>query len=243
MFKLIEYEELNSTNKFALENIASIPDKTVVRAQVQTAGRGRFVRKWVSDKKNNCYISFVLKPTEKFQGHYSNITQYLSVVIADLLEEMGVKPEIKWPNDILIDGKKIVGILSEVSFTSDRLNGIVLGVGINLNLTQDDLACIGIPATSLNIELNKEIDSNVFINKLLERFFEKYDLFLAEGFTPFRAKYISYANFIGKDITIKNPEVQNIGMGLNVAEDGALEILTPEGEIKKILSGDVLFNN
>ena len=243
MINLMEYEQLNSTNKFALENLATFSDKTVIRAQIQTAGRGRFVRKWISDKKNNCYISFVLKPGESFLPHYANVTQYLSVVLAEMFQELNIIPEIKWPNDILVGGKKISGILSEVSFNSGKLNGIILGIGINLNLTKEDLSFIDIPATALSIELGAEIDSKSFINRLIDKFFENYELFLAEGFLPFRAKYLSYANFIGEEIIIKNPEVQNVGTCVNVADDGALEIITPDGEIKKILSGDVLFSN
>lgn len=240
MFNLIEYEELNSTNKFALNNIKNIEANTVIRAKTQTAGRGRFDRKWVSNNKNNCYISFVLKPDTKFEAKFQNLTQYLSIVLCEELTNYGIKPHIKWPNDVLINDKKIAGILSEISFSQNKLNGIVVGIGVNLNLTKEEIIQNNIPATSLNLETNKNIDADIFIQNLIERFFQNYEHFLNAGFRDFKEKYISFCNFIGKEIIIKNPEIQNIGTAKNILEDGTLEVLSPNGEIKHIISGDII---
>ena len=240
MFKIIEFENLSSTNKFSLEKIDYYPSDTVIRAQIQSAGRGRFDRKWISDKKDNCYISFILKPNIKYRENFANLTQYLSIVLCELICQFGVFPEIKWPNDVLINGKKIAGILSEVSFSGEHFNGIVLGVGVNLNLQASEIAKLSIPATSLNIEISKHIDSDIFVEQLVEKFFENYDVLLKEGFSYFRAQYISFSNFIGKQVTIKNPNIQNLGMAINVCEDGAIEILTANGETKKFFSGDII---
>jgi len=241
MFKIIEFNELASTNKFALENIATYPTGTIIRALKQTAGRGRFDRKWVSDGKNNCYISFILKPDIKYQKSFPNLTQYLSIVLCQELLRHGVKASIKWPNDVLVDGKKIAGILSETSFAGDKFNGIVLGLGVNLNLEKDDLAKIDIPATSMAVETGNFIDSKLFIEHLAKRFFSEYETLLRKGFSYFRAQYISMSSFIGKKITIKNPDFECRGMALNVCADGVLEIFTEKGEIKKIISGDMNF--
>ena len=240
MFKIIEFDELISTNKFALEKIANYPSGTVIRANKQTAGRGRFDRKWVSDNADNCYLSFILKPDKKYQKVFPNITQYLSIVVCQELLRYGIKASIKWPNDILVDGKKIAGILSETSFSGEKFNGIVVGLGINLNLTQKDLSKIDIPATSIKLETGKDVDSKKFIEYLAKRFFGEYETLLRKGFKYFRAQYISYTDFIGKNVTIKNPEITDLGIAINVCEDGALEILTEEGEIKKVISGDVI---
>lgn len=242
MFKIQKYEKLNSTNKYALENILKIDGNTVISAETQDAGRGRFSRKWVSDKKDNCYISFVLKPDIKYQKNFPNITQYLSIILCRTLKTYGVIPSIKWPNDVQINGKKIAGILSEISFENSIFNGLVLGIGVNLNLEKADLESIDIPATSLNIEVNQKINSEKFISDLVKNFYKEYEILLEKGFSHFRAEYISYCNFLGKEITIKNPEPQNLGKAINISEDGTLELLKQNGEIIKIISGDVILN-
>jgi len=134
----------------------------------------------------------------------------------------------------------MAGILSEISFSSKGFEGIVLGIGVNLNLSNQDLENINIPATSLNLETNKKINSELFINSLCDNFYAGYDLLLKNGFSHFRAKYIHYCNFIGKEITIKNPDPIMLGIALNVCDCGKLEILKSNGEIEKIISGDVV---
>lgn len=240
MFKIIEFDELESTNKFALENISKYESGTIIRAHRQLSGRGRFERKWISDNKNNCYITIILKPDIKYQKSFQNITQYLSIVLCQELLRHGINANIKWPNDVLVNGKKIAGILSETSFSGDKFNGLVVGVGVNLNSDTREMAEIDIPATSMKIELGQNIDSKLFVEHLAKRFFSEYDTLLRKGFGYFRAQYISMTDFIGKKITIKNPELQELGIAVNVCADGALEVFTNEGEIKKIISGDVI---
>ncbi len=242
MYKINKFEKLDSTNKYALNNIAQIQPNTVIQAETQEAGRGRFSRKWISDKKGNCYISFVLKPSLKYRNNFPNLTQYLSVILCKELEKYGLTPNIKWPNDVQINGKKIAGILSEVAFSGDDFGGIVLGIGVNLNLEESDLRKIDIPATSINIETSKEINSDEFIENFVKSFFENYNDVVRDGFLVIKAQYISYCNFIGKEITIKNPEPTTLGTAIGISDDGALEILTPSGELQKIISGDVILN-
>ena len=242
MVNIIKFKNINSTNKYALENIDSIAANSVVTAETQDAGRGRFSRKWISDKKGNCYISFVLKPDLCYRNNFPNLTQYLSVVLCRELKKYNIQPNIKWPTDVQINGKKIAGILSEVAFLGNNFKGIVLGVGVNLNLEEEDIAKIDIPATSLNLETNTKTDCEKFINEFIESFFENYDDIIKNGFTSIRAEYLSYCDFIGKEITIKNPEPTTLGTAIGIAEDGSLEILTQNGETKKIISGDVILN-
>ena len=242
MYRIIKFEKLDSTNKYALNNIDNIEGNSVIQAEMQDAGRGRFSRKWVSDKKNNCYMSFVLKPDLAFRNNFPNLTQYLSVVLCRELKKYGLSPNIKWPNDVQINGKKIAGILSEVAFSGSDFGGIVLGIGVNLNLEESDLKKIDIPATSLNLEIKTSIDSDEFIENFVKSFCENYDRILKEGFISIRAEYLYYCNFIGKEITIKNPEPTMLGTAIGISNDGSLELITPEGYTQRIISGDVILN-
>ena len=242
MYRIIKFEKIDSTNKYALNNIDTIEADTVVMAETQDAGRGRFSRRWISDKKGNCYISFVLKPDLLYRKNFPNLTQYLSVVLCRELKKYGLNPNIKWPNDVQVNGKKIAGILSEVAFSGNDFKGIVLGIGVNLNLKESDLTKIDIPATSLNLELKTPVNSDKFIEDFVKSFFENYNNTLQNGFSVIRAEYVSCCNFIGKEITIKNPEPTTLGTAIGIANDGALEIITPTGETQRIISGDVILN-
>jgi len=150
-----------------MENLSNLPDKQVIVAGKQTHGRGRFDRKWISDKEGNVYLSIVLKNTP-----LTNLTPFMAEAVCKVLENYDVKAIIKEPNDVMVDGKKIAGILSQSSTRGNILNGMVIGAGVNLNLNEDDLEKIDQPATSLNLLIGKSIDRDVFIEKLLNEFFK-----------------------------------------------------------------------
>ena len=102
--ELLYLETVDSTNKYAKENLSNIADKTLIYAGTQTAGRGRLNRKWNSNSGENLYASFVLKPSKELKEVYSNLTQYLSLVLAEVFEEYQLIPTIKWPYDVRING-------------------------------------------------------------------------------------------------------------------------------------------
>ena len=146
--ELVFLEEVESTNKYAKEHIKNFNDMTLIYTDNQTNGRGRLDRKWSFGGKDNIYASIILKPSDEMKEIYSNLTQYLCVVLAQTFEEYGVTPTIKWPNDIQINGKKISGILAEGVIENGKLEGLILGFGINLNTKIDFLSKINQPATS-----------------------------------------------------------------------------------------------
>ena len=156
--EFINLEKVDSTNLYAKKHIETLDDRTVILTKEQTAGRGRLNRSWIDLGKNNVFMSIVLKPSETYQEVYSNITQYLSVVLCHALEDYGLKPQIKWPNDVLVNGKKIAGILSESVIQGTKFKGLVLGIGINLNATDERVKSItDKEVTALNLELKKEV--------------------------------------------------------------------------------------
>ncbi len=163
---ILHFPQIPSTNTYAMENLVSLPDRQVIIADKQTDGRGRFERKWVSDIIGNVYMSIVLKNIS-----LENLTPYMAQVICGVLESYGVNPVIKKPNDVMVDGKKIAGVLSQSSTRGDKPNGIVIGIGVNLNLTGSDLEKIDQPATSLNLLVGGPVNRDCFIEKLLDDFF------------------------------------------------------------------------
>lgn len=238
--KLITLDEVDSTNIYAKNNLAVLDDKTVVHALRQTSGRGRLTRKWVDLGEGNLFLSFVLKPSNTFCEVYSNLTQYLSVVLCHVLEEYGLEPQIKWPNDVLINGKKIAGILSETVMQGNNFKGLVLGIGVNLNAKQSDIDAIPDKvATALNIELNRDIDMNEFIQKLSDKFFADYDKFLAKGFEFIKSDYISRAAFLDTEIAVQVFNEVKCGLAKSVNDSGEL-VLEHDGKEFVLMIGDIL---
>ncbi len=238
--KIITLEEVDSTNIYAKKNLDAFGDRTVVHALRQTSGRGRLSRKWVDLGAENVFLSIILKPSNSFDEKYSNLTQYLSVVLAELLEEYGVKSQIKWPNDVLVDGKKIAGILSETVMQGNNFKGLILGIGVNLNANQDDVNAIPDKiATALNLEIGYNINANEFIQKLLDKFFANYDNFFEKGFEYIKSDYISRASFLDKEITVQGFKETSTGFAKAVNNAGEL-VLENNGKEFVLTIGDIL---
>lgn len=228
-------DEINSTNSYCKTNIDVLADKSVVYTSKQSGGRGRFNRVWIDLGSENIFLSIVLKPSESLLPVFSNLTQYTALKLAEVFSDWGVSPNIKWPNDILISGKKISGILAETVLKENKLKGIIIGVGLNLNANEKDFVQVDKLVTALNIELAHKIDKEKFLKQFIEKFFEGYENFLNEGFISIKNEYEKYIDFIGKDITINNLNEKVSGIVEKITNDGAIVI---NGE--KFFTGDII---
>ena len=180
-YNIIKLETVDSTSVWARKHLAELNDFDVVSAEIQENGHGQFERKWFSSSNNggNIYISIVLKP-DKLE-HLNELTRYSSIIVSDILAEYGLKPDFKFPNDVLIQGKKISGILAESVFLGSEFKGVVVGIGINLNLDKEELTNIDIPATSIFNETGKNVNKEEFLNQFMMHFKDKYGDFLENG--------------------------------------------------------------
>lgn len=238
--ELLFLKEVDSTNKYAKEHILELADRTVVYADIQTAGRGRMNRTWKFNSGDNIYASIILKPSKELKEVYSNLTQYLSLVLAEVFEEYNISPMIKWPNDVRINGKKISGILAETVFERNELKGIILGFGVNLNCKKEDMDSIDQPATSLNLELNCKIDREIFLKKVIDKFCLRYNKFIEEGFLLIREEYKKRAEFLNSTVTVRVFDKDISGLVKDITENGALEIVDNKNEKHVLLIGDIL---
>ncbi|MBR3889564.1 biotin--[bacterium] len=238
--KLIHIEEISSTNDYVKQNIQNLEDMSVVYADRQTNGHGRLGRTWVDTGDDNLFMTIVLKPFKDLNPIYSNFTQYLSVILALVLEEeYNLSAQIKWPNDVLINGKKIAGILSEGTTKGDEFLGLALGLGVNFNTKPETLALIDKPATSIFAETGMKIDKEIFIKKLLNKFCLLYDSFIKNGFLSVKNLYVERAFFLGKDITINVLGELHSGTAENITDEGSL-ILNEDNNARVYLVGDIL---
>ena len=181
MRSILYFDELNSTSVYAHQHLEELDNFQVISCDKQTSGHGQFERKWFSSNKNggNIYISIILKPDNI--EHLNELTRYVALIGAQTLREYNLNPTFKFPNDILINGKKIAGFLAESEFLGQKCKGVIVGCGINLNLDSGELENIDIPATSIFNETQKQVDKQEFLDKFLSNFEEKYNDFLING--------------------------------------------------------------
>ena len=240
-YSIVTLDEVHSTNSYALENMLFLDDKTVIYTSNQTSGRGRYNRKWICDNSDNIYASFVLKPNNINNYPFPNLTQFLSVILSEILEkEFHLSPKIKWPNDILIDGYKISGILAETYTENNIIKGIVLGLGLNVNMPEKTLEQIDQKATSIYKLTGKNYDSEKLLRQICDLFFEKYDLFIKNGFLQIKEDYINRCFFLGKNIKISENGEKKEYFADSIDNDGFLSVKDSFGNISKIITGDVL---
>lgn len=240
--KNIHYEDsVESTQKIAhqLAN-EDVPEGTVVIAEEQISGRGRMERKWHSPKYTGIWMSLILRPNIPLQKA-PQLTLLTAVSVVQAIEDLTeLHPEIKWPNDILINGKKITGILTELQAESDRIHSIIIGIGINVNQRLTDFPLdLQNTATSIMIEKGSEISRASLIKSIFTQFEKMYLLYLAEGFLPIKLLWESYATSIGKQLKARTLTGTIEGKALGITDDGVLRIQDSEGKIHQVYSADI----
>ena len=237
----IHLERVSSTNEYALQHMDSLPDRYIVVADVQTQGKGRLGRPWFSSVPENIYASLVLKPESCPGGNLplTGLSLYLSLCVCEVMDLYGITTALKWPNDILADDKKIGGILGQAGFLGDRLIGIVLGAGINLNMQKENLGLIDQPAISLNLLTGFPVDPGLFLERLADRFFADYDDFLVNGFALIRKEYLSRCPLVGTSIRVLLPDREIIGWAEGFTDNGFLVVKDESGLKQVVTAGDV----
>lgn len=239
---IIHYNSINSTNDKA-KSLAreGAVNGTIIIAEQQTSGKGRLGRIYLSPK-GGIYTSIILRPNIE-PIYASKITQIMAASLYKTLLNLGISTTIKWPNDIYLNEKKISGILTEMKCDMDRINYVIVGIGINVNISSDDLPEeIKDIASSLEIELGHKIDRLKLLTNLLQEFERLYDT-LVDGNDLTEVIDICKKNsiLIGKEayhITSRGKE-QVLCIGLS--NEGELIVKDSNGLEQKIISGEITF--
>lgn len=235
--KILTYESLDSTNDTAYQ-LAEKGEKegTVVVAERQKKGKGRQGRRWTSPK-GGIYLSCILKPDIE-PKEVAKITLVSAIAVSASIREMANVPAmIKWPNDIIIKRKKACGILIEMKAEQDKVNFVIVGIGINVE-TPANLLPKG--ATSLIKESDSRPSKVALAKKILENLEHYLLLFRLEGFNKIRDEWRNLSATLGKDVKIHCHDEKIEGQALDVDEDGALVVRLDSGFQRRILSGDVV---
>ena len=235
-------QQTASTNADAFRMAeAGAVEGTVVVADYQTDGKGRRGRIWLSPAGVNLYCSVVLRPP--IMPHEAPQLTFLSAVaVARAIEQTaGCAPVIKWPNDILIDGRKIAGLLNEMSAETDGVNFVILGIGVNLNMTADQFPDdLRFPASSLFVESGARVVRSRFAACMLNELDRLYADFLSVGFLPVREEWQRRCNANGRRVVVSDDGMDRIsGLFAGIDADGALLLQSDDGVLERIACGDV----
>ena len=233
--------QVGSTNDYALQ-LASrgAPHGTVVVADQQTAGRGRLGRPWVSLPHCGLYVSVLLRD-ELPSRDAPQATLIAGLTLVEVLHAShGVPARIKWPNDVLVGGRKLAGILTEMQADQDVVRFLVIGIGINVNHRADQLdASFRYPATSIAIERRETIRRSDLLLSFLKRFEANYTHFRQNGLQPFLADLERTSAILGRSVTIHCGPEQISGVALGLTSEGALRLRLADGQERVIWVGDI----
>ncbi|MEJ2470693.1 MAG: biotin--[acetyl-CoA-carboxylase] ligase [Desulfuromonadales bacterium] len=215
-------------------------DGTVVIADRQTAGKGRMGRQWISPPGVNLYASILVRPAVLPQ-EAPKLTFLSAVAVCQTITEVtGLQATVKWPNDVLLNGRKVAGLLNEMSSETDRVHYVVLGIGVNLNMRPEQFPeDLRYPATSLAIANRAPVSRLEFTRTLLQTLDRLYQDFLTEGGTPILRAWTALCGLTNRSVVVDCPDRTIRGIMTGLAEDGALLIRTAAGKIEVVYAGDV----
>lgn len=238
------FEEVGSTNDIAFELARNgAPHGTIVIADSQTKGRGRLERKWISPPCLNLYISVILRPTIQAKDA-PLLTLITSIALAETIKNHRAEASIKWPNDIVIDGKKAAGVLTEMQPRGGKVDFVVVGMGVNLNMTKEimqrDMGEIAESATSVRAAIGYEVDRSKFTAGLINELQIWYQKFLKDGSNKIIREWTERWGAINRRVRVEFDENAVEGIALGLDENGYLVLKKDDGTSETIVAGDLI---
>lgn len=232
------YDMIDSTNARAVELArAGAPEGTLILAEEQTQGRGRLGRRWFAPVGSSLLMSLILRPAlMPWQAQRATMLCSLAAIEA-IAQVAGIAAQVKWPNDISCGEKKLGGVLTELGLRGERLDYAVVGMGLNVNLDVAMLPELMSPATSLSAEVGHTVSRPDLLAAILQGIEVRYEK-MARGWSP-RAEWRAHLATLGQPVRVGTPEEVIEGIAQDVDEDGALLVHTREGQVRRILTGDV----
>jgi len=235
------FQETTSTND-VIEKLArdGVKEGVVVFAESQTKGRGRLGRKWMSPARKGLWFSVLLRPRLRPQA-VTQVTVASATALARAIHsQTGLRPEIKWPNDVLIHGKKVSGILTEMHAELDTVKYVVLGMGVDVNLNANEFPSdLRRLATSLRTESGELLDRAELATEILRELDRDYARICAGQFEAVADEWQERCNTIGRHVVIQIGDRRVRGRAESLDADGALLLRTQHGHLERIIGGDV----
>lgn len=231
------FESIESTHLHLMRRGNDLPSGTVITADYQEKGRGRHGRSWTASPGSSLLASFLLKP-DLTANRAPELSHILSLACAQTLRQRGIDAYIRWPNDLVVNGKKLAGIISEANLDGDALRFVVLSVGINLNQTQQELVAIDRPATSCFSESGKDWKAQDVLEDVLGKLDELYTAYCEHGFAAIKAPWKQLSSITGKRIVLDLGARTIDGTVAGFDDDGAI-LLDSGGRVQRFAVGEV----
>jgi len=237
--KVVHRQTVDSTNDLAKELAGrGEAEGTVVLSEEQSSGKGRLERKWTSPQ-GGIWLSIILRP-KVLPSEASRFTLLAAVSAAKAIEKLGIEPEIKWPNDILIDGKKVCGILLELSAQPDKVDYLVVGFGVNANFKISELPRESRGrATTLADILGKKVNRQDFVAGLLLELEKDYKHLMKDGWKDIKKEWTIRSKMLHEKVELSTLQGVVEGEFIGVDESGAMRLRLPQGQVKTFAAGDV----
>lgn len=235
------FEETNSTND-VVEKLArdGVKEGVVVFAESQKKGRGRLGRQWLSPARKGLWFSVLLRPDLRPQAATQLTVVAATALARAIRKQTNLTPEIKWPNDILLRGKKVAGILTELSAEVDRIRYVIMGIGVDVNLTSTELPPeLRKIATSLRIESGQSVSRPELAAAVLRELDVDYARVCAGQFEALATEWEEQCTTIGRRVTIRSGDRAQSGVAESLDSEGALLLRTQHGRLERIIGGDV----
>jgi BirA family biotin operon repressor/biotin-[acetyl-CoA-carboxylase] ligase len=234
----IHFESCASTHLYAIEHARDIEDQSVITADFQSDGRGRFGRKWISKSGASLLMTMFLTPKIR-PSHATLLLHVLSLSVIEFLKDLQIDAALRWPNDVVVKQKKIAGLLADASFQGGQLSHVVISVGLNVNQDISELEMIDRPATSIFIECGKREKPVTFVPPLLSHFDRLYSLFTRDGFTPLIDQWREKQMLKGKRVRLEIGEGSFEGRVVSFGEDCSIVIEDDTGIVRSFVAGEV----
>ncbi len=237
---LLHFASIDSTNLEARRRAETgAPHGLCLVADHQSAGRGRLDRRWSAPAKACLLFSLLLRPALPLSQVFS-LTNLAALAVCRAIEtQSDLRPQIKWPNDVFLEGRKLAGILTEFTCRAERLDHVVLGVGLNVNLSQAQLERLPAPAASLRAASGRPWDRALLLAAILGELTRLRETLLAGQGAELARQYRERSFLIGKRVTVRDGEQVRQGLAREVAWDGALLLEQDDGSRLAIHHGDV----
>ncbi len=234
--------ETGSTNSYAqhLAENGAVEGEVVI-AETQRQGRGRLGRRWQSPPFANLYISVILRP-QLPPANAPQITLMAAVALAETVAAfISTAPAIKWPNDILVGGKKLAGILTEAACSGGRVEHVILGVGVNLNYRSDMMPEeIRGHATAVAEVSGKAVHREGFLRRLIQTLDRCYGELEESGFDPLARRWSNYFALRDRQVRVQSLGQVMVGRARGIDRDGALLVEDDRGVLQRVIAGDVI---
>lgn len=234
------FEQAGSTNDIARDLAsAGAPEGTIVLAEAQTRGRGRLGRTWLAPPRSCLLLSIVLRP-ELPPAAAFRLTMLCSVAAAVAVgRTTGLAPAIKWPNDLLLHGKKLAGILSESASTAERLEYVVVGLGLNVNFDPSSFPEIMATATSLRAATGRDVSRVLLLREIMAEVEDRYPSLWPLGEDLLWQEWRRRMDTLGRQVTVTEGDHRECGLAVDVDRDGSLVLRRDDGSAVAIAVGDV----